>query len=150
MDYSRVVEELRSASLFDLFRLRAAIDQQLDSPQRIAPVRARLQPGMQITFFDETTNRLEPATILELHRTRLSVRRPGDPRPWLIRFCTVNLDEVDTDLRSEPRQRGIDRSELKVGDSVGFTAQDGRPRFGSVIRLNQKTATIETTDNRVW
>ena len=150
MDYSHIISELRKASLFDLFRLRAAIDRELDDPARIAPVRARLRPGMTITFFNETTNRLETATILELHRTHLTVHKHGDPRPWSIRFCTVNIDDVDTDVRSHARPAGVDRNQLKVGDPVAFTPQDGRIRFGTVVRLNQKTATVETTDGPVW
>jgi hypothetical protein len=51
MDYSRIIDELNSASLFDLFRLSVAIHQQLDEPQRIAEIRAQLRPGMEITLF---------------------------------------------------------------------------------------------------
>src|SRR5215204_4905094 len=73
MDYTSVIDELRSASLFDLYRLRAALTLQLEDPARIDQVRARLRPGMAVTYFDEAQNRLVEARVRELHRTRLLV-----------------------------------------------------------------------------
>ena len=35
MDYTAVIEELRAASLFDLFRLRAVITLELEDPERV-------------------------------------------------------------------------------------------------------------------
>jgi hypothetical protein len=150
MDFTAIVNELRSASLFDLFRLSAAISQLLDDPARIAQVKAQLAPGMKITFFSTTTNRLEAATVLELRRTQLLVRLESDGARWLIHFGSVNVENVDADLRSSPRQTGLDRSRLKVGDAVGYTAQSGQACFGVVIRLNQKTATVRLTDGAIW
>jgi hypothetical protein len=70
MDYTFIIAELRAASLFDLFRLRAALSQQLEDPQRIDQVRRTLRPGMPISYFDEAHNRLIEATVIELRRTR--------------------------------------------------------------------------------
>lgn len=78
MNYTSIIEELRSASLFDLFRLRAAITLQLEDAQRIEQVRARLRPSMPISYFDEVQNRLIEATVRELHRTRLLVENRQD------------------------------------------------------------------------
>lgn len=150
MDFTAIVDELRSASLFDLFRLSAAISQLLDDPGRIAQVKAQLAPGMKITFFSTTTNRLEAATVLELRRTQLLVRLESDGAQWLIHFGSANIANADADLRSSPRQTVMDRSQLKVGDAVGYTAQSGMPCFGVVIRLNQKTASVRLTDGETW
>lgn len=150
MDYSRILDELRSASLFDLYRLRVAIEGQLDRPDRIEQVRSRLRPGMRIRYFEEGTNREVEANVLELHRTRLLVENLADGERWSIRFCTVNLDRVDTDLRPTPEQGQLDRSRLKVGDRVGYRDRQNRDRYGVVEQLNPKTATVRTTDNEKW
>jgi chorismate mutase len=73
MNYTFIIDELRAASLFDLFRLRAALTLQLEDPARIEQVRRSLRPGMKISYFDEAQNRLIEATVRELHRTRLLV-----------------------------------------------------------------------------
>src|SRR5215207_3063852 len=82
MDYTFIISELRAASLFDLFRLRAALSQQLEDPDLITQVRSRLRPGMLISYFDEAQNRLIKATVIELHRTRLLVENRQDLERW--------------------------------------------------------------------
>ncbi len=57
MDYTFIISELRSASLFDLFRLRAALSQQLEAPDRIEQVRSRLRPGLLIRRGEESADR---------------------------------------------------------------------------------------------
>jgi|SRR5579872_965892 len=150
MDYSRIIDELQSASPFDLYRLRVAIDQQLDRPERIEQIRARLRPGMHINYFDEAANRLVPATIIELNRTRLVVENHADQKRWSIRFCAVNIDGADPDVRRGPAQKKLDRRLLRVGDTVGFQDRNGRERYGRIIGLNQKTATIMTNTGERW
>ena len=44
MDYSRFLEELEQASLFDLYRLQVAIGHQLDDPRRIQEIKKRIKP----------------------------------------------------------------------------------------------------------
>ncbi len=150
MDYTFIISELRSASLFDLFRLRAALSQQLEDPERIAQVRSRLRPGMPISYFDEAQNRQIEARVLELHRTRLLVENRHDKGRWSIPFGAVNIDRVETDIRAGAEQRAIDRSQLKVGDAIGFHDRQNQDKYGRVVALNQKTATILTTDNQKW
>ena len=151
MDYTAVIEELRAASLFDLFRLRAAITLQLEDPERVEQVRARLRPGMAVSYFDEAQNRLVEATVRELRRTRLLVENRQDQKLWLIPIGAVNLDGVDADIRAVAAQQpGLDRSRLKVGDAVGFRDRQNQDRYGQVLALNQKTATILTGNNQRW
>ena len=150
MDYTFIISELRSASLFDLFRLRAALSQQLEDPERIAQVRSLLRPGMPINYFDESQNRQIEARVLELHRTRLLVENRQDLERWSIPFGAVNIDGVETDIRAGAEQRAIDRSRLKVGDAVGFRDRQNQDKYGRVVALNQKTATILTSDNQKW
>jgi len=151
MDYTSVIDELRSASLFDLYRLRAALTLELEDPARIEQVRARLRPGMTITYFDEAQNRLVEARVRELHRTRLLVQHRQDGELWSIPFGAVNIEGVDADIRGAAAgPHGLDRSRLKVGDAVGFRDRQNRDRYGRVLALNQKTATIITGDQQRW
>jgi len=106
MDYTFIIDELRSASLFDLFRLRAALNQQLEEPDRIEQVRKRLRPGMPISYFDEAQNRLIEATVRELHRTRVLVEKRHDRKLWSIPLGAVNIDGVDATSGRCPRTTG--------------------------------------------
>lgn len=150
MDYTLVIDELRSASLFDLYRLRAALTLELEDPERIEQVRARLRPGMAVTYFDEAQNRLVEARVRELHRTRLLVENRQDGELWSIPFGAVNVEGVEADIGGAAGPHGLDRSRLKVGDAVGFRDRQNRDRYGRVLALNQKTATILTSDEQRW
>jgi hypothetical protein len=63
----------------------------------------------------------------------------------------VNIDGVETDIRAvAPEHRALNRSRLKVGDAVGFRDRQNQDKYGRVVALNQKTATILTKDNQKW
>nr|MBA3321371.1 hypothetical protein [Pyrinomonadaceae bacterium] len=47
-------------------------------------------------------------------------------------------------------QQALDRSRLKVGDAVGFRDRQNLDKYGRVVALNQKTATILISDNQKW
>lgn len=150
MDYTSIIEGLRVASLFDLFRLRAALTMQLEDPGRIEQVRARLRPGMPITYFDEVQNRLVSASVIELRRTRLLIENQHDKERWSIPFGAVNIEEVETELSAAAAPQGLERSRLKVGDAVGFRDRQNQDRYGQVLALNPKTVTILTRDQQRW
>ncbi len=149
MDYSRIIEELKQASLFDLYRLNVAILHQLEDPQRLREIKRNLRPGQIVSYFDSTENRLIEAEVLKLKRTRLLVKNTHDKKLWTIPFYWVNLAQVDTDIALSSKT-GIKKSQFKVGDRVGFQDKHNNDVYGEVIRLNQKTATLVTDDNVEW
>ena len=57
---------------------------------------------------------------------------------------------MNTDISTSSARRGLDKSELKVGDMVGFQDKQNNDVYGEVIRLNQKTATIVTNTGAKW
>src|SRR4051812_2336004 len=96
MDIQAMLQQLSSASLFDLWRVSASIRNMLDDPARIAAVRARLRPEMTISYFDAKENREIPAVVLELGRTHVLVEHLGDRQRWKIYYSAINLDGVPT------------------------------------------------------
>jgi hypothetical protein len=150
MDYTFVLRELQSATLFDLHRLRMAIDNETDRPERIAQVRARLKPGQTVDYFDAHANGLAKATVVGLNRTRLVVENLHDKKRWSIPFCAVNVDDVDVDIEASTTQQPLDRNQLSVGDMVGFHDKQNREQYGRILALNQKTASILTNQGQRW
>jgi hypothetical protein len=149
MDYTKILEELNKGSLFDLYRLKVAINHQLGNPQRLYEIKKCLKRDQKISYFDDTENRLIEAQVLKIMRTRLLVQNIHDHEKWEIPLYYVNLDEVNTDIIN-PSKEGLDKSQLKVGDMVGFQDKQNNDVVGKIIRLNQKTATIITEANTEW
>ncbi len=135
MDYSKIVEDLKDASLFDLYRLRVAINHLLEDPQRIKAIKRYLKPDQEITYFDQGENRLIEARVVKLKRTRLLVENKHDRKYWNIPFYWVNLANVDTDIEASLNKVGLDKSQVKIGDKVGFLGKQNTEVYGEVIYL---------------
>lgn len=140
MNYSKILEELNNASLFDLYRLEQAIRRSLEDPVRIRKIKDSLKIGQDIEYFDAEENRLVEASIIELKKTRALIKNRHDGKLWNIPFYYINLDHADVSISSSTGK--LDRNSLKVGDKVAFKDRKGNELFGEVIKLNQKTAGV--------
>jgi len=141
MNFSDVLKSLSSASAFDLYRMRAAIDRVLDEPRWLLAVQSRLRVGQSVEYFDCQANSLRHGQILEMRRKQLVILDQDDKRRWLISYAAINLDGADVQIREQPSQ-GLGRNEVAVGDVVGFLDRSQQQRSGRIMRLNDKTVTL--------
>ncbi len=144
MNFSDTLAALKSASAFDLFRLRAAINRVLDQPGWMLAVQARLRVGQQIEYFDPQANRSHRGQLLELRRKQAVVLDLATKKRRLISYASINLDGADVEIRERPAT-GLGRNEVAVGDVVGFLDRDQQERSGRVVRLNEKTVTLSVS-----
>ena len=142
MNYSEIVTSLNSASAFDLFRLRAAIDRVLDEPRWMQSVQVRPKVGQEVQYFDPQANALKQGRLLEMRRKQAVILDTQDARRWLISYAAINLEGADVQIR-ENKLKGLGRNELALGDVVGFVDRDQNHRSGKVIRLNDKTVSLQ-------
>ena len=151
MDFNQVMEQLKQASPFELYRLKEAINKHLQDEHIIAQIKRRLTPGQLITYFDREENRLIEARVIKLNRTRVSVQHVHDLRKWNIPYYFVNVDDIDPDMQPGPEKKGLSKNQLQVGATVGYLSCQNREVYAKVLRLNQKTATVEVlADGSKW
>jgi hypothetical protein len=148
MNFSDVIQTLNQASAFDLFRMRAAIDRVLDEPRWMQAIQARLKVGQPVQYFDAVANALKRGQVLEMRRKQLVVLDLDDARRWLLSYAAINLDGADVQIR-EQKPQGLGRNEVAIGEVVGFLDRDQQQRTGRVIRLNDKTVTLQC-DKSQW
>jgi hypothetical protein len=142
MNFSEVIQTLNQASAFDLFRLQAAIDRALSEPHRIQAVQSRLKVGQSVQFFDLRANKLKRGQVLEMRRKDVVVLDLDDALRWVLSYAAINLDGADVQIR-EQKQQGLGRNEVAMGDVVGFLDRNQQQRTGKIIRLNDKTVTLQ-------
>ena len=147
MDYTAIIAELKNASLFDLYRLNVAIDQQLNDRKKLSRIKQNLKIGQCITYFDHTENRLIEATIMKLKPKNVLVENKHDGLQWNIPYYFINIDNLDTDIKVEGKEK-TNKNHIKVGDHVCFKDKQGNELFGEVIKLNPKTAGILVGNTR--
>jgi len=143
VNFSEVIKTLNSASAFDLYRMRAAIDRVLNEPRWMQSVQVRLKVGQDVQYFDPQANALKRGKVLEMRRKQVVVLDMMDARRWLISYAAINLDGTDVEIR-ENRSQGLGRNEVAIGDVVGFVDRDQNQRTGKIIRLNDKTVTLKS------
>ncbi|OGB30929.1 MAG: hypothetical protein A3F78_09975 [Burkholderiales bacterium RIFCSPLOWO2_12_FULL_61_40] len=142
MNFSDIIKTLNQASAFDLYRMRAAIDRVLDEPRWLQAVQARLQVGQMVQYFDFQANALKRGQVLELRRKQAVILELDIGKQWIISYAAFNLDGADVQIR-EHKPQGLGRNEVAIGDVVGFLDRDQQQRTGQVIRLNDKTVTLQ-------
>ncbi len=143
MNYSEIISALDHATGFDLFRLQSAIRLMLDDPKRIIEVKKAIQIGGIVEYFDTSENRIISARVLKFQRARVDVENLEDGTRWSIPYYAINIHKVDTTIVERRKKQGLGRTEISIGETVGFIDGENREQYGKVIRLNQKTVTVE-------
>lgn len=143
MDYTELLNQLRQASLFDLYRLSTAIDRELENPQQISAIKQKLRLGMELNYFDRVQNRSIKARLVALRQKQAVIFDLEQKKDFLIPYYMLNVDRIDTTIHEKTNT--LTANNLKVGDRVGFNSE-GRDFVGIVHRLNHKTATVYTTN----
>ncbi|UUZ68757.1 hypothetical protein LP416_02165 [Polaromonas sp. P2-4] len=143
MNFSDVIKTLNQASAFELYRMRAAIDRVLDEPRWLQAIQARLQIGQSVQYFDPQANALKRGQVLELRRKQAVVLDLDDAKRWIISYAAINLDGSDVQIRDEQKPQGLGHNEVAIGEVVGFVDRDQQQRTGQIIRLNDKTVTLQ-------
>lgn len=149
MNYSELIQLLDKASAFDLYRLRTALDNMIDDPKRLIEVKAALRLGQQVQYYDAGENKIHNVIVERIKLTRVVVRHCDNNKRWDIPLCAINVYGGDITI-SEQQKPGLTKNELQVGETVGFVDQTGIEHSGKVIRLNQKTVTIDDRGMGSW
>ena len=92
--------------------------------------------------FSDMLQALNQAAAFELRRKQVLLVDHGDGKEWLTSYASINLDGADVQIREQVKG-GLGRNEIAVGDIVGYLDRNQRQRSGRVIRLNDKSATLQ-------
>ena len=148
MDKQKMIDILGQTSLFELYRFRVLLHKMLEDPKRLDEVKAKLKLNQKIIYLDGGTNQEIIATITKIGRTNVSVTNIHDGKKWLIPLYMIN----DTGLVSNtlPSTGKVNRITLRIGERVGFITKEGQSVYGTVSKLNQKTASVIVSSGGTW
>ncbi len=149
MDYTQILKDLEGATTFDLYRLVSAMRDEMESTERIKKVRSGLRVGQTITWFDSNTHKLVRSEILKLNKLRCLVKNLEDGERWNVLYASINTEDEAVDINMN-QEYGVKKSELRVGDTITYVSRDNIQVFGTVLKLNPKTAGVKTVDGQGW
>lgn len=150
-ELANLVRNLPQAESLDLYRLGHAIRALYSEPRRILTARTKLHAGMVVRFFDDIDGVFRNGRIVALRDRDMTIdETERNLRHTHVPYVAIDLDgqtvvepEILNALHTAPEQKRPMRADFKVGDTVNFDDRRGMPLTGKIIRLNQKTATVE-------
>ncbi|HKY69369.1 MAG TPA: hypothetical protein VJ205_00580 [Gammaproteobacteria bacterium] len=145
--HDQLVDLLNHSTLFEIFRLKLAFENELDNPMRIKEVKNLFKEGDVIEYFDYQTNNLIKATVLAKKLKYVRIINCGDGKRWKIPYYMLNINSRDFVFSAKKSE--LTKNSLKVGDWVGFN-NNGNEITGKIERLNHKTVTLVTSHNHHW
>ena len=149
IDLPDAMHSLQNASDLDLLRLYTAIGHLLRNPARIMAIRRHLNLGQEVDFWNTRDKRLQRGRIIAFKPDQLVVQTETPHLNWTILYAAISIDPAAMPP-APPPERQPTRADFARGDSVSFEPQDLIARFGTIIRMNQKTATVATEDGMEW
>jgi hypothetical protein len=150
MNYSEILRNLENASLFDLYRLKIALNVCLEQSDKVLAVKRQLRVGMEISYFSGRFNKITDAVIEEIQRNCVYAKDKESGKRWGVPFYAINLAHVNTDIHFSTNQAALDRNQLHVGESIGFIGKNDKEMYGLITQLNPKTASITARDGSRW
>lgn len=154
----RMIEALEGASSLQLYQLKALIEGMLADPRRGIAARAGLHLGQSVNFVDFRDGQMRRGKIIAMRDTQATVLEEGTKRTWKIPCLAMQGyhgaerrdDQAPYEPAPEPAKPTTHARDLQRGDTVTFDDRDGRNITGVVGRINQRTATLGTSDGGTW
>lgn len=149
MNDPKLIEALSNASSLELFELSAIIDRLLADPRRVIAVRSKLHLGQTVRFMDWRTGQMRSGKILAIKDTQVTVHEEGTRTQWKLSYAAIEPGadregiEGQAGATSEPPLPKPQREDFRNGDKVSFTDRYLQPQIGTIVRVNQRTATVD-------
>jgi len=128
----------------------------MSDPARILAIRMRLHLGQSVRFLDPrpvgTAMLLRTGHIVATKDTQLTVHEDGTRREWKLPYAAIEPPEASgTAPQPEPQHAPPrpTREHFRTGDRVSFDDRHLHTRIGTIVRINQCTATVDC-DGHSW
>ena len=150
----RLLEVLQHASNLHLFQLNSVIERMLADPRRIVQVRKDLHMGQTVRFMDWRDSRMRTGKIIAMKDTQLSVHEDGTHSSWTVPYTAVEPPEPGAARPAPspepPPPPRAGRNDFRCGEKVAFEDKHPNTVVGTIVRINQRTASIDPGDGTTW
>jgi hypothetical protein len=150
---SRLLEALQHASNLQLFELNALIERMLADPKRILPMRKDLHLGQTVRFMDWRDGQMRTGKVVELKDRQLTIHEDGTRSSWTLPYAAVEPPRSQAKPVSPPEPPitpRATRNDFRCGEKVAFEDKHLNTVMGTIVRINQRTATIDPGDGTTW
>lgn len=151
----KLLDALSRASSLELFQLQTIIERMLADPKRIIAVRVNMHLGQTVRFLDWRDGQMRSGKVVEMRDTQVVLLEPGSRREWKLPYAAIEPPAADAaPARPEPAEPPAmplpRREDFRCGEKVAFEDRYLNTQVGTITRINQRTATIDTGNGHTW
>jgi hypothetical protein len=154
----KLIEDLPMASSAELYQLSWVIEQLLADPRRIVRARAELHTGQPVQYLHWDDGKMRAARVVAMKDRRVTVFDEASRTHFTLPYAAIvttpssgpdNGAEASVPVKPTPPPEIASRADFRVGNRVSFTDQNLHHRVGLIVRINQRTATLDC-DGQTW
>lgn len=154
----KLIEDLPMASSAELYQLSWVIEQLLADPRRIVQARAELHTGQQVQYLHWDDGKMRAARVVSMKDRRVTVLDEASRSHIALPYAAIvtppssgpdNGANASVPANPTPPPEIASRTDFRVGNRVSFTDQKLQHRVGLIVRINQRTATLDC-DGQTW
>ena len=149
----RLLELLGRASSLELFRLNSVIERMLADPKRILQIRKDLHLGQTVRFMDWRDGQMRTGKVVAMKDTQATIHENGSRTSWSVPYAAIEppVPAAKPASTPEPPQPPRpSRNDFSCGQKVAFEDKYLNTLVGTIVRINQRTATIDPGDGNSW
>lgn len=151
----RLLEVLNQASSLELFQLSTLIERLLADPRRIIAVRKDMHMGQTVRFLDWRDGSLREGKVVAMRDTQVTLQDLHERREWKLPYAAIESPVPNAAARqaqatpapSTPRPT---RNDFRCGEKVAFEDKYLQTVVGTIVRINERTASIDPGDGTKW
>lgn len=151
----RMLEVLNRASSLELFQLSAVIERLLGDPRRIVAVRKDMHLGQTVRFLDWRDGQMRTGKVVALKDTQVTLHEDGSRREWKLPYAAIeppapNAAANAAATPAPPAAPTATRNDFRCGEKVVFEDKHLQTVVGTIVRINERTATVDPGDGTKW
>ena len=150
----KLIDALNRASSLELFQLSTIIERLLADPRRIIAVRTNMNLGQTVRFLDWRDGQMRNGKVVAMKDTQVTLHEEGTRREWKLPYAAVEppLATGRPTAAAPPKPPPVtaSRNDFRGGEKVSFDDKYLQPQVGIVVRINQRTATVDTGNGHSW
>jgi len=151
----KLIDALNRASSLELFQLSTIIERLLADPRRIIAVRTNMNLGQTVRFLDWRDGQMRNGKVVAMKDTQVTLHEEGTRREWKLPYAAVEpplatAQPTAAAAPAAPPPLKASRNDFRGGEKVSFDDKYLQPQVGTVVRINQRTATVDTGNGQSW
>lgn len=150
----RLLEVLQHASNLQLFQLNSVVERMLADPKRIVQVRKDLHMGQTVRFMDWRDGRMRVGKVIAMKDTQATIHEDGTRSSWSVPYAAIEPPVPGTPRPAAPPEPPppprARRNNFRCGEKVAFEDKHLNTVVGTIVRINQRTASIDPGDGTTW